>query len=79
MTRKSPREIERAIENLTGDYSVEPKEIVITHQLVETSWSSDDPDPEPKDVSQTHVWRDGTGEWHSEHVDLDDGGSGGES
>lgn len=52
MTRKSRREIERALEEL-DDEPDEPLEIVIRRQVVKTGWSDErdeHPDAEPGDV-----------------------------
>lgn len=63
MVRKSKREIERAVEGLTGD-------------SVATEWSpdSDDADTSPLGPgereleSETRIWRDEAGEWHFDDV-----------
>lgn len=70
MTRKSKRELERAVDELTSETTDEPMEIVITKRLVETDHPTD---YEGSSVSQTRVWRDEDGEWHSESVDLSGG------
>jgi hypothetical protein len=78
VTRKSKRELERALEYLRGDAGVDydgPTEIVLRDQRVGTGWSSDDG---TNDLSEgereleevQRLWRDETGEWHSE-IDED--------
>lgn len=74
MTRKSHREIERAVEDLTETVAGDPLEITITERVVESPWEPDEGeiDIEAGDVEKTRFWRDETGEWHSEQIDLDD-------
>lgn len=56
MTRKSKRELERAVEDLGGgDEDDSPTKIVLRRQVIKTGWSGDgddygDDDAEPGDV-----------------------------
>lgn len=75
MTRKSKREIERAVDELADEVTGEPIEIVITERVVATDHDSE---YEEDSVEQTRVWRDETGEWHSERVDVTEEGDDGD-
>jgi hypothetical protein len=72
MTRRSKRELERAVEDLdpVDDYDG-PTEILITHHEVPTDWGDEARDVDVGEgpiVSQERIWRDETGEWHNETV-----------
>jgi len=82
MTRKSERELERAVEDLREAAGVAdgPLEIEITDTIVASDWSPDGvdeeeaPDADPGEVIErrrTRIYRDETGEWCSERVDLE--------
>lgn len=78
MTRRSKRELERAVESISPTDEA-PLEIVITHHEASTGWGPDDVDAdagaEGRPVSQLRAWRDDVGEWHSERTTLTaDGG-----
>lgn len=69
MTRKSKRELERALdraeeETVRNDLC----EIVITDYVIETSHPVEVKAP----VEKTRIWRDERGEWHSEEIDVDE-------
>lgn len=74
MTRKSKREIERKVEELSDTTVGEPMELMLTERVVESPWEPDEGeiDVEAGHVEKTRFWRDETGEWHSEQIDLDD-------
>lgn len=74
MTRKSKREIERKVEELSDTTVGEPMELMLTERVVESPWEPDEGeiDVEGDHVERTRFWRDETGEWHSEQIDLDD-------
>jgi hypothetical protein len=82
MTRKSERELERAVEDLQAAAGVDtgdPLEIEITDTVVATDATIDGEaasDIAPGDVVErrrTRVWRDDIGEWHSDVVDIEGG------
>jgi hypothetical protein len=72
VTRQSQRELERALEELQADQSIDddhPREIIITDRVVET------PNPveyEGDSVQRTRLWRDDAGEWHTEELEVDE-------
>lgn len=69
MTRKSEREIDRAVEDLAAELDVEvgdPVELLLTHRVVETDATAE---YDGAIGGQTRVWRDETGEWHSEELE----------
>lgn len=73
MTRRSKRELERALEDLQGDDVGDydgPEEITIRHHRVGTDRddSSLDEGEEELEASK-RIWRDDAGEWHSETVE----------
>jgi len=82
MTRKSEREIERAVDDLraAADVDGDPVEFEITHTVVASDWTEDSelpahPDADPGDVvkrRRRRIWRDETGEWHPEQLDQED-------
>lgn len=71
----SKREIEQRLAAVEAPSVDGPDEIVITDEVVSTSWSPD----EPEDVSlagerQVRMWRDDSGEWHRELLSEWSGG-----
>ena len=78
MTRKSIRELERAVEDLreASGLDDDPDDIWITHTRVATTTDEDghatvDDAGEPEVESVEHIWREG-GEWHAETLDPAD-------
>lgn len=75
MTRKSRREIERALERIDPRADPPgPTEIVIDEYVVSTGWGEDgDAEDAGEEIheSRTRMWCDDAGEWHSEEVDVD--------
>ncbi|WP_058828117.1 hypothetical protein [Haloferax sp. Q22] len=71
MTRKSKRELERALDQLYPDAADGPTEIVIQDYVVPTDWG-DDPDAEKRLESRTRLTRDAVGKWHTEREDVDE-------
>lgn len=66
MPRKSKREIERAIEEVqaaAGSSADVPQEIFVRRRTVETEDGTGG-----ELVYEARVWRDETGEWHSERT-----------
>lgn len=72
MTRKSKRELERAVEQLgpQTDYDG-PEEIVIRDEVVGTDWDRGDLKPNERRGSVKRIYRE-DGEWHSGEFDTGD-------
>jgi hypothetical protein len=72
VTRKSKREIERKVEELSDTTVGEPIEIMLTDRVVETPWTPREGETDVEaGVEKTRLWRDEAGEWHHERVDAD--------
>lgn len=78
MTRKSKRELERAVEDLNPDRDYDgPDEIVIRRYVVPTGWSEDQsdegksgcegPTKDPQLEQALRMYREG-GDWHAEEL-----------
>ena len=67
MTRRSKRELERALGDLEGNGGAD-EVFVITDHVVET--------PHPAEVKETvrktRMWHDDLGDWHTEEIDVDE-------
>lgn len=73
MTRRSKRELERALEDLDPTAGHDgPTEIVIRETVVPSDWNGEDGDAEARSVSQLRVYRDAGGEWHTEQGGVDE-------
>jgi len=79
VTRKSEREIASAVDDLQAAVGVDgdPIEIEITDTVVATDATHDAEDITDVDAGdvaerrRTRIWRDETGEWHSERLDQE--------